>query len=249
MSDPTEKPSDLIPVTDFLKIIKFFDEGARAHSGVQVWTKENDHVAKGKMIGLSQSKKRVYTTALVSTEPKVFYDNLKAAGSTCFFNLKLDTATLFFVTKLQSSSPSYPEFTLPDKIFKVQRRQKQRFKILQGYLLRVTFRDPTDLTVEHKQKIYDVSSSGLSFLIDKTDPMPFQVGQVLKNLVFTLRNHEINLAGEIIQCKSFAENTHGQNIEKIKIGVMFLDIDPDYSSIIDDYVFEENRKFYSRFIS
>jgi len=248
LSDKSEKPGDLIAVTDLLEIIKFFDKGSKSNAGVTVWTTTNEGTAHGKMIGLSQSKKMIYTTALTTHEPKKFYADLKAASNSCFFNVKMETATLFFTTELQSSSPAYSEFTLPEKLFKVQRRQSLRFRIIQNYLLRVSFRDPDDLTIKHHEKIYDIGSGGLSFLINNVDPPPFKLGQILTDLKFTLRNCELNLAGEIVQYKRFTETVHGEDLQKIKVSIKFLQLNDKNSTIIEDYVFEENRKFYARFI-
>ncbi|MEO5970295.1 MAG: PilZ domain-containing protein [Bdellovibrionia bacterium] len=249
MSENTEKPSDLVSVTNYLEIIKYFDEGAKARAGMSVWTNSNEDIATCNIVSLSQTEKMIYTTPLGTADPKKFEEKLKAAGDRCFLNVKLERATLFFTSKLHASSFTNMQFVLPAKIFKVQRRQKQRFTILPGYVLRVSFRDPLDLKIEHKEKVYDVSSVGLSFLVNNEDASVFQPGQVLKNLTFTLRGHEFNCAAEIVQCKPFvnnAENVNGQNQNKIKVGIKFLEIDD--AAIIDGYVFEETRKFYTRFM-
>jgi hypothetical protein len=248
LSETSEKPSDLVSVTDYLEIIKFFDEGARAKAGMSVWTKASEAVASCNIISLSQAEKMIYTTALTATDSKKMYADLKAADESCFLNVKLERATIFFTSKLESNSFSNLQFTLPKKIFKVQRRQQQRFKILQGYVLRVSFLGPIDPLKELKQKIYDVSSGGLSFLVENSETAVFQPGSVLKNMTFTIRNIEFKLAGEIIHCKPVIENALGQNQNKTKVGIKFVEIDSKSAGIIDEYVFEENRKFYSRFM-
>jgi c-di-GMP-binding flagellar brake protein YcgR len=248
LSDESEKPSDLITVTDLLEIIKFFDEGAKSKAGIMVWTKGSENTANCHVIGLSQTEKMIYTTIPISNDSSTLYANLTAAGERCFLNMKIERASLFFNAKLHSHSFANLQFTLPEKLFKVQRRLNQRFKILQGYVLRVSFRDPITPTLEHRPKIFDISSGGLSFLVDTDAASPFPKGQILKNLTFTIRTYELHLEGEVVHFQPIIEDLQRSNVSKIKVGVRFRNISEADLAIIEEYVFDENRKFFSRFM-
>jgi c-di-GMP-binding flagellar brake protein YcgR len=248
LSENSEKPSDLVPVTDTLKIIKYFDESAKTKADVLVWTKKNNIIAKCHIISLSQSEKMIYISKTNADDPLKFCEDLYEAGDRCFLNVRMERATLFFTTKFESKSFPQLKFKLPEKLFKVQRRQKPRFKVLQGYILRLTFKHPSDLTLEIKKTVFDVSSGGLSFLIDVKDSPDFKIGQVLLNLTFSIRGREFNLSGKIVYCKPFYETSRVQRAPQSKIGLQFSDIQEMDAAFIEDYVIEENRKYFSRFL-
>jgi c-di-GMP-binding flagellar brake protein YcgR len=247
LSEEQEKPSDLVAVTDPLEIIKFFDEGAKTNANMLVWTKEDETSAKCHIVSLSQTERMIYTTAPNTPDTSKLFENLKAAGDKCFLNMKLERATIFFTSRLNSSSYANSQFTLPTKLFKVQRRQKQRFKILQGYVLKVSFSTEEDLKKILTHKIYDISSGGLSFFSDGATT-PYRKGQKLMNMTFTVRTHNFNLIGDIIHCEPVTDGTKDAAPTKFNIGVKFQEVTKEDEAIIDNYIFEENRKLISRFL-
>jgi hypothetical protein len=247
-SEKEEKPGDLIPVTEYLEIVKFFDEAAKSKAGALIWTKDQENTARTSVISLSQSERAIYVGSPATENfPKLLLD-LQGAGARCFLNIKLQRATLFCVTQLAGHNASALSFRLPEKIFKVQRRQNPRFTILPGYVLRLTFKDPRNPLQFVKQKIHDISAGGLSFLVDSEEGHLYESGRILELVTFTVKTKEFKLKAEVVHSRPVPQPPGVLEASKVKVGVRYLDIAEADSQILEDYVNDENRKFFSRFI-
>lgn len=243
-----ERPGDLIPVTEYLEIVKFFDEAAKAKAGVLIWTKDQESTARTAVMSLSQSERAIYVgTPATESIPKLISD-LKDAGSRCFLNVKLQRATLFCATQLSQHSSSSLSFRIPDKIFKIQRRQNPRFTILAGYVLRMSYQDPRDPIHLIKQKIHDISAGGLSFLIDSTEGHLYESGRLLENVSFTVKTKEFKVRAEVVHSRPLTPTAGSQEPPKVKVGVRFLGLAEADAQVLEDYVNDENRKFFARFV-
>ncbi|MFZ9594488.1 MAG: PilZ domain-containing protein [Bdellovibrionia bacterium] len=248
MSEAQSHSNELTEVTDPLEIIKYFDEAVKISAATLIWTQEHPEPKRCSFMGLSQLKKLIFTTPPLDCNRDEFYPKLQAAGDRCLFNVSLERATLFFPAQLISTSFTHLEFSLPKRLFRAQRRKNQRFRILQGYVLRVEFVDPRASATVIRKKIYDISSGGLSFLTEDQERMPFYVGQRIEGMSISLRSETLTLCGEVLHLRRLPKSHPSDTEEKIKVGIVFRGINPAHAKLIEAYVAEETRKFFARIV-
>ncbi|MGZ3699028.1 MAG: flagellar brake protein [Bdellovibrionota bacterium] len=228
--------------------MKLLREGGKTLASAMIWTKNQATVINTHLTLFDDSEKILKAWVPTGTDPASLIFALKASGSNdCFFSVSLSRANIFFRAPMKGveEDTSSVVFGLPDKVFKVQRRKDMRFPIPDGWVLKIKFQDPlfSERTVE--RKVLDISASGLAFIVTDADAAMYQVGMVLKDLTFTVRARTIVAEAEIRHTQTLPS---GSKNPGVKIGILFKNLKPADSNHIAQYVFEESRKFYSRFI-
>jgi hypothetical protein len=242
----SEAPKEFEPVTDLAEALKMVKEGAKTLSSVMIWTKNQEQVINSHMGVYSDAGQCFYCFKPKEINPAQFMDALAKSGEKeCFFSVSLLRANIFFKAQFMGFDAAGLQFKLPTKVYKVQRRKDLRFPVPDGMLIKVDFKDPLDPETVLSKKILDISASGLAFLVLDDEAPVFVPGLTLNELSFTVRNKKITIPAEIRHAKKLGADARSKGFS---IGVFFKDIRPGDAQHIAAFVFEESRKYFSRFI-
>lgn len=242
-----EAPREFELVKDKTEASRLLKEGARTAASVIIWTKEKEQVVHTNLSFFSDDKKLIYTWfPKEGFNPADFRRSVAASPDReCFFSVSLNRAIVFFKSTFHEITSDSLQFELPEKVFKVQRRASLRFPIPSGQILKLEYDDPEHPERRLSKKVLDISASGLSFIIPDEEAGLYKKEQELKNFVFILRTRVIHTDAEIKHVQILPS---GGRQKGIRIGVHFEGIRPADSQLIAAYVFEESRKYYSKFI-
>lgn len=211
-----------------------------------IWTKNQERVINSHVSVYSDSGKCFYCWAPKEFDPRQFSDELKESGETdCYFSISLMRANIFFKAKYLGFDHAGLQFGLPEKVFKVQRRKDLRFPIPDGHVLKIDFSDPLSPDKLINKKCVDLSASGMAFLIEEEEVPLYPVGLMLENMTFTVRNRQISTAAEIRNTRPTRAEARKKGIV---VGVVFKNLKAADNQHIAAYVFEESRKYFSKFI-
>lgn len=241
-----EKPKEFEPIESSQEILRLLAEGAKTLSSALIWTNNQEILLRAQLVLFSNVDKALYTSIPKDFQVSQLMDTLaKNKTDECFFNLSLPQANIFFKTSFKDYDSAAIRFTLPEKAFKVQRRQNIRYQIPDGHVLRVDFQDPLFPETVHNKKVVDISAGGLSFEVEEKDLSLFPAGLVLKGLSFTVKGRTVYVEAEVRHQKKSPGKNEPKNA---KVGVQFKNISAKDVDCIASYVFEESRKFYSKFL-
>lgn len=215
-----------------------------------VWTKNQEHVINTHLSVYSEAGNCFYCWVPKGFDPKKFMHELaeiksKGGDTECFFSISLQRANVFFKTRFLGFDHAGLQFKIPDKVFKVQRRRDLRFPIPDGLSLKVEFDDPLSPDVRSTRKVIDLSASGMAFQVNEDEIPMYPSGFTLQNLSFSVRSKKITVAAEIRHTRKLGSDSR---LKGAMVGILFKDIRPGDSQHIAGYVFEESRKYFSRFI-
>jgi hypothetical protein len=242
MSSATEKPRDFEPIEDHREMLALLVEGAKITADTLIWTKNQENVLHSRISLLSTADEVIYAWIPTDFSAQPFAAEIeKKLALECFFSVSLSRANLFFKTQYISQDSAGLQFKIPSQVYKVQRRKNLRFPIPDSYTLPVEFQDPLFPRKTIRTKVIDISASGLSFSAAEGDSPLFQSGAILKDLRFAIRGRLIQVDAEIRHVRPFHK-------QLIKVGLAFQGLQSSDSSHIASYVFDENRKFFSRFL-
>ena len=129
-------------------------------------------------------------------------------------------------------------FALPRKAFRVQRRKDERFVIPGGYTVEVHVPNPINRSSTLTYKVFDISSSGLSFIVSPSEARGFAPEAPLTACVLVLRGKEIAFKARVRNHAPLKRTKASDPVSRVKVGVSFEFIDPEGGSIIDDYLLE-----------
>ena len=212
-----------------------------------IWTKDQKKVIFSHLSLFSEAEKVLYAWIPKDIDPHQFMDELAQAGTKdCFFSVSLMTANIFFKARFIGSDAGGFRFEIPEKIFKVQRRKDVRFAIPPGHVVRVEFDDPLFPEKRYSKKIIDLSAGGLAFIADPSEDLVFQAGMILKNITFSVKNKTFKVEAEVRHKRLLPDNS---STKGLKVGLQFKDLRAGENQLIAQYIFEESRKFYARFIT
>lgn len=241
-----KKPREFIAVSPAEAKTLLLD-GVKHLASAIIWTKDQKHVINTHLSLVGEADGLLHAIAPKGFSPEKFMDELaRLEDHDCFFSVSLVRANVFFKTQFVGGRKTTLVFRMPQKVFKVQRRSEIRFMIPDGYVLKAEFQDPLFAENRHVLRVYDISAGGCSFLVDPSEKSFYQPGLVLRDLEFTVRGRTIKIDGEIRHISDIPNNVRLG--PATKVGVQFRNIRPGDAQQIASYVFEESRKFYSRFL-
>lgn len=211
-----------------------------------IWTKDQGYVINTHLCGMNEEQASFYAWPPKDFDIKKFLDALaKASMADCFVNLALPRANVFFRAKYLGQEETGLRFAIPVQLFKVQRRRDVRFTIPEGYVLKATYEDPLFLEIQTTKKVVDLSASGCAIAVGMEEKEVYQNDMILNKFSFSIRGKQIECRAQI---KHTRETSLPGNKPAIKVGLQFLDLKPSDSQVIAAYVFEESRKFYTRYM-
>jgi hypothetical protein len=142
---------------------------------------------------------------------------------------------------------------VPKRAIRTQKRVDPRYTVPSGYELTVDFKKPrvaqaaadgvtfNNVTNDraslvqhwgfHTCRILDLSSTGLGFLVPKSETAEYPKGLKLKQLVIRLRGREITADAQVMSCLP-------QPGEFVKVGIRFLKIEEEDQDFLRSYVLE-----------
>lgn len=246
MSEQSQAPREFEPIENQAEALGMIREGAKTLSSAMIWTKNQEHVINTHISVFSDSTQSFYCWTPKGFDSWKFTEDLKAMNEKeCFFSISLLRANIFFKTQFMAVDHAGLQFKLPSKVYKVQRRKDLRFPIPDGHAMKVEYNDPLTPDTRVTKKVVDLSASGMAFLIDEEEAPMYPSGLTLKDFTFTVRNKTFKLTAEIRHSRPLPP---GGRYKGCTVGVLFKDIRPGESQHIAGFVFEESRKYFSRFI-
>jgi len=210
------------------------------------WTKDQKHVLKTHMGVWLEKDRTFYIGCPRDVSPALFMDDLARLGEKdVFFSVSLARANIFFRAAFIGYDDGGLCFREPDKIYKVQRRKDLRFTIQEGHVLRVSFQDPLFPESELSKKAADISAGGIAMYFTEEEKVMFHPGMVMRAVTFTIQGRKIVCDAEVKHVRAIDEGKKGGGI---RIGVEFVAIKAGDAQHIAQWVFEESRKYYTRFL-
>ena len=244
----SERPrSEFEPVETPGEAVRLLREASKGIASAMIWSKEQKYVVNTHVGVFQEVEKILYAAIPRDIDPRTFMQQLDDLGSRdCFFSLSLTRANLFFKATCLGYDDGGLRFRAPEQIFKVQRRKDMRFTIPEGYTLRVEIPNPINPAERVTKAIVDISSSGLAFVITPEEESVYRAGMILGSASVILKLRKLVADVEIKHVRAIP--TGSSRHRGVKVGVLFTNLPADASAWISAYVFEESRKFISRFI-
>lgn len=242
-----KKPRELVEITNLQEALSTLKQGAKFFSNAMFWTKGQEAVYHSHLSLFSEVDRVFYVSVPAKDfESQSFKDALsKQKSYDLYFSVSLTHANIFFRARYIGYDAGGLKFELPEKIFKVQRRKDVRFTIRDGHLLKIKFKDPIFPETEVEKKAFDISAGGLSIIVSPEEEVLFQPGLTLKGLRFTIQNRSIECEGEVRHSLPLPKSNRPPGV---KVGILFRSIRAGDAQHIATYIFEESRKYYSRFM-
>lgn len=241
----SEAPREFIPVTG-AEALSLLNDGAKNLAAVMIWTRDQGFVLNTHLSLINETDRTLYVVAPKTFDPKPLLAELARLESRdCFFSISLVRANVFFRAPFLDFKTSTLQFRFPTQVFKVQRRTDVRFVVPDDYSVKVEYDDP--LFPEHRiaRRAHDISAGGLSFVAPIEDAMAYVPGILLRNLKVTTKSLTLALEGEVRHTTVLPPTAKNPGT---KVGVQFRNIRPGDAQKIANYVFEENRRYYTKFL-
>jgi len=242
----SETIRDFLPISDPVEAEKYLSESARTLSSCMFWTKDQEHVINSHICSYRMENKFFHAWTPKEFDPNEFMDSLTKQGLTgCFFSVSLTRANIFFKADYLGHDAIGLKFRFPLKIFKVQRRKDMRFTIPDGYVLKTEFQDPLNHLNNIVKKIVDVSAGGVSFMISDLEEPIFKPGLILRGLTMIVAGRKITCDAEVRHTRVPSGSSY---VSGFKTGLKFTNIKAADAQHLAAYVFEESRRFLTRFL-
>lgn len=238
--------SQFLPVEEEKEAMLLIKEGATHLSPTMVWTKNQEKVITTTLSAFSPSEKTLYVLTPRDQNPALFMDELAKLGEReLYFSVSTPRANIFFKAEFAGFDDAGLKFRHPKKVYKVQRRKDFRMRIPDGHVIKLQLTDPLDERATLNKKIYDLSASGLSFIVTEEEEALFSEELILQNLTFTVKARTFQTHAEVRHKRAMPEESRHKGY---KVGVLFKGLSSLESQFLAQYVFEESRKFFSRYI-
>jgi hypothetical protein len=247
LSDKTsDKPREFLPVKDPVEAIQLLKESARTLASAMIWTKNQSQVISTTITVYDRESEMLYAATPTDTDVNQFMEGIANLDSSeCFFSVSLARANIFFRARYLGHDSAGFRFRKPESVFKVQRRKDMRVLIPFGHVIRLEMQDPTFPEQRLIKKIYDISASGLAFIANDSEEALFHVGLIIKALTFSIGTRKISLDAEVRHVRVLPPDS---GTPGTKVGVLFKNIKPADNQWIAAYVFEESRKFITKYV-
>lgn len=238
-----QAPKEFEPVESSLELNRLIREGAHSLSSAILWTLDQKETLTTHLNGYSEAD-GIFTVSLPKDGDLEQFQNhlLEQSQIYCLFSVTLPKAILFFRADFLNVITGKIRFKLPEKVFRVQRRKDMRYTIPHGHVLRIEFQDPSFGENRLSKKAIDLSAQGLGFGVSVNEAPLFKKGLAIKELTFLIRNRKIECAAEVRHAKP------GTNPDIYRVGILFVELKTADANWISNYVLEEGRKSYFKFI-
>ncbi|MBC7693444.1 MAG: PilZ domain-containing protein [Methylotenera sp.] len=226
---------------DFDTGIKSLREGIRTSSTAQLWTKNYTGDLICHLTGFDPVKKSFSLWRPGQMDGDEFKALVTKNGEkNCHFTISLAQVTLFFKAFFVDCDEIHAHFAVPDSFFKVQRRAHMRISIPNGYVLKVSFKNPIDVTETLHKKVIDISAGGAAIFVTGEEQVFFERGTILEDFGFTIKGKNLKCRAEVLHTRAVPDTFQKPGY---RVGVRFLGLNAEDTAYVNDYVNSEARKY------
>jgi len=236
--------NDFELIEDLAESERVLLESSKGFCSTMVWTKEKENVLKTHVTLYNPKEKLLYIWIPKGMDMDAFMRDVEQAGREAYFSISLAWANIFFRTKFLTTDVTGLCFARPERIYKIQRRKDLRFRIPDDQKTHVQVTHPSAPDQPLTRQIFDISASGLSFVISRVEEAAFTSGLILKGVAFQVGEKKIVVDGEVRHLRPI----EGSVNDALKVGVSFKNIKAGDAQKIASYVFEESRRFFLRIV-
>lgn len=243
MSEKSGEAKRKFEPIDPQEALSLLREAARSLSSIMIWSKLQENVVHTQLHLFSEAEQTLYATLPKDLDQRAFVEEIARSGTRdVFFSVSLPRANLFFQTPFLGFDAGI-KFKVPERIFKVQRRNDFRFTLPDTVSLKAEFQDPLIPESKMEKKILDISAGGMAILVGPDEGPMFQSPLVLQGLTFSVRGRKIRCQGEVRHSSPFRQN---EQLLGNKVGLLYKDMSPEDSKFIATFVTEESRKYFTQ---
>jgi hypothetical protein len=231
---PAKSPLKQGLVSDILEIRRLLQIAADERSRAIVWNEGKEVLIRTKTQENENPKEKI-TLLIPNPKPETIFKNDQLYKITIIYkHLPLISLNALYLT---DDNTRY-FFQVPKELVRIQRRKDERVQIPAGYDIRVVLPH-----AEHREKLtdfplFDLSPSGLSFLISIKDQDKHPVGSIISLASFTLRSKRIAFKGQIQNSSPHSSTDRNLNGPTLKIGISFTFLLHEDLEHIENFVLE-----------
>jgi c-di-GMP-binding flagellar brake protein YcgR len=215
------------------EIFELISNGCNKKAPLFISTREQNIVIKN--CNLAQIFSDSFSIRINRMPVKEQLDEIKADPFALVMSKK---ASIFFRPEIKECQTNGMVIGIPKKIAMIQRRSHLRWTIRIGQVVRVSFHHPAHPKQEFIHQMHDLSSSGLSFIIEQNFREHFIVGTYLTNIFFTLPNHE----NFIVSTDGIIRHVTFMPDNMAKVGIEFTSISDIATKHIREFSLLEQQK-------
>ncbi len=239
LTQETEVQAKFTPISGIPQIMKIFSRISNSFPSGVIWTKDQKLKFKVRLGEFSQIKKKLFFLAPIHFNLKELESNLaKNKNKSCFINLIHLDGSFFFVSEFETHEKSTLQFSLPQLLYRVQRRKNDRFTIPIGTQLKLEYKCSLSSEKIYQQKILDISITGLAFSCSKKDSLVLKKGEFLEPLQFRLKSRNFYMRAKIIHTKPLSAS---DSSDAIKVGIQFENPSKEDQDFISYFIFEQTQ--------
>ena len=230
-------------VSDVLKVRRFLLKGFHDPKAAVELTPEGMDVKIGVRVLDADFRKDGLWIELTEVDP-AFTQGI----ATMFMIYSPDIGVMGFRARLEEvRKDGWMNLGFPDRMVRTQKRLDPRYTVPKGYELNVEFKKPPIEAAEttfsqippeewqrHSFRIFDVSSTGLGFVIPESLASQYPRGMRLKQVKLRMRGREVTADAEVMSC---LPHRFGREPSQ-KVGIRFTRITQDDQDTLRAYVVE-----------
>lgn len=237
---------EFVPVPSGPETTVLLKEAVKTNASTIIWTKNQEGVYNTHLSALDEKAKTLHAAIPPDSSSEMFHEAVKKSGiKDCFFSISLSRANVFFKVSFVGYDSGFLRFSYPESVYKVQRRENFRLPIPDGYTVYAEFQDPLFQENRIKKRVIDISAGGFSFLVAPSEDCIFESNTRIRNIMIRLKDRPIVAEGCVRHVKTLPSNFR---VQGTKVGVVFEKIKPQDVQFIAAYVFEESRKYVTKFL-
>jgi hypothetical protein len=205
---------------------------------VIAWAKGQRHLVRTHLVTAQQNGGVIYLALPKDADTEKLWRAIESEQiERLMMRLTLPTDWYFIVVEPRREMRESFHFRVTDRLFKVQRRRTFRLPVPEQWQMRAKWG-------EYEMKVLDLSMGGLRLWSLSEDLVgSLQVGQILSELKFNLRGHQISASVEVRHVQAVQ---HSRLRKGARVGVMFLHMSEDDSAFLSAALLEESSKYYGR---
>ncbi|MGZ3689555.1 MAG: PilZ domain-containing protein [Bdellovibrionota bacterium] len=232
-------PADFEPITSAAETEQVLRQGSKIRAPWTFWIKGEETRHEGRGYRYDDLRKYLIFENLDEAPYQEFHASDKLTSVVVCVQINLPQRLIFFATGLGFLDRASFALKLPEQVYKVQRRRDLRYVFPRAVIATVKVSG-------EERRIYDLSASGMSFLVPPKMETDFRAGRHLKEVEFTLEGKVVSVEAEVRHAETIAGKKAGEAV--CKVGVAFRKMPAELDRKIANFVFEENRKAFSRFV-
>ncbi len=239
-----------LPIKDRLQVLQMLRDACEKNASVVLWTKGQELVLHTRLDEHLVPKKYLYVRKTTEDEMKRLQDILLRDNSIeCQMLIyQPEKAVIGFKCTVLGTDDMGLQIRFPETIFRVQRRQHQRYRIRSGYQVQVNFPDPSEPLEtrgsegeEHRvtKPVLDISVGGLAFMISSEEKTHYQIGMNIAEAEIELRNRKLTVDVKVQNIQDLT----GEGNPGAQIGCAITKIGFDDVEFLSFYIGENTAQF------